>query len=95
MFLEKVINLRIIKKSAYLGKIHQDPPPNSRPASLPQIRHFFLKFTTFSTNPGFFLKTRGPGPKVATGGWGGDGFGHHLVPILFGFILELFANFEA
>ncbi len=53
----------VLCSSAYLGKIRQGLHLNSRPASLPQIRHFFLKFITFSTNLWVFLKTHRSWPQ--------------------------------
>jgi hypothetical protein len=86
-----------MKKSADLGKIRQGPPPKlatckfaSNPPLFSQICHFFHK------SAGFSEKTRGYWPQSCHCGMGGgDGLGRHLVPILFGVILALFANFEA
>ncbi len=56
-FLEKIINLRIIKKSADLGKIRLGPPPKlatckfaSNTLLFSQIHHFFHKSGGFSEN---------------------------------------------
>jgi hypothetical protein len=49
IFLEKIINLRIIKKSADLGKIRQGPPQT-------QNLRVCLKSATFSTYPQDWIK---------------------------------------
>ncbi len=58
-------------------------PPELQPASLPQIRHLFVKSATFSTNLQVFLKTLGSWPQSRHWGLGwGDGLGRHFVPPL-------------
>jgi hypothetical protein len=81
-FLEKIINLIIIKKSADLGKIRQGPPPKlvtcEFASNLPlfsQIRLFFHKAVAFSENPMVWAPSH-------HWGWGGEGLGRHLVPPL-------------
>ncbi len=82
-FLEKIINLRIIKKLAYLGKIRQGPPPQTCDLQVClKSATFFSNSSLFPQICGFFWKLAGPGPKVATGGWGGGG-GMAWVAILF------------
>ncbi len=42
---------------------------------------FFSNSPLFSTNPRGFWELVGPGPKVATGGWGGMAWVAHLFPL--------------
>ncbi len=80
--LKQLYDLKSFLKKNHLGKIRLGPPKlvtyefASDPPPFSLIRHFFPQIRRF------FWELVGPGPKVATGGWGGDGLGRPLVPPL-------------